>query len=161
MILVLMGVSGSGKSTVGRLLAEQLDWPFLDADDFHPSKNIAKMSNGISLDDDDRLPWLQILRNEIRARHAAGQNAILACSALKKSYRRTLAEAGDFLQFVYLKGDPDIIRNRIASRIGHYMKENLLATQFAALEEPADALTVSVDAPPEDIATTIRRALAL
>ncbi len=161
MILVIMGVSGAGKTTVGQLLAEQLDWPFFDADDFHPAENIAKMSDGIPLADADRLPWLQNLRDEMRAHHAAGNNAILACSALKESYRRTLAEIGDFVQFVYLKGDPEIIRDRLSSRTGHFMKENLLATQFAALEEPAGGLIVSIDAPPEEIAASIRQALAL
>ena len=150
MIVVLMGVCGSGKTTVGRELADDLDWAFMDADDYHPQANVSKMANGIALTDADRAPWLDRLVMELRRYNLRGDHAVLACSALKQAYRDRLAEGsittGD-LRMVYLKGDAATIEPRLASRSGHYMPATLLASQFAALEEPGDALIVDIREP--------------
>ena len=150
MIVVLMGVSGSGKTTVGRELADDLHWPFMDADDYHPQANVSKMASGIPLTDADRVPWLDRLVTELRRFNLRGEHAVLACSALKQTYRQRLDEAsickGD-LRMVYLKGDAATIAPRLASRSGHYMPETLLASQFATLEEPQDALVVDIREP--------------
>ena len=143
MIVVLMGVSGSGKSTVGEALAHVLHWPFLDADDFHPQANVDKMARGEPLTDDDRWPWLDRLAAELAAR---GGNAVLACSALKRAYRERLARAGD-VRFVHLHGDRDTIAARLASRQHRYMPATLLDSQFATLEMPVDALALDVHDP--------------
>ena len=129
MIVVVMGVSGSGKSTVGRALAERMDWPFLDADDFHPAANVAKMRAGMPLTDDDRWPWLDRLAREMAAINDRSEDAVLACSALKQAYRDALARAGD-VRFVFLKGDHATIAPRLAARAGHYMPASLLASQL-------------------------------
>ena len=156
MIVVLMGVSGSGKTTVGRAVAAELGWTFLDADDFHSQASIAKMAAGIALTDDDRLPWLDRLAEEIRAETARGRDVVLACSALKQAYRERLAQgARQDLVFVYLKGDATTIEPRLASRSGHYMPASLLASQFAALEEPAGAIVVDIRQTPEAQAAEI------
>lgn len=145
MIVVLMGVSGSGKTTVGRTLAAKLGGTFLDADDFHPPANVAKMAAGIALTDADRIPWLDRLATELRAASARGRDVVLACSALKHAYRARLADGvGEELHWVYLKGDAATIEPRLASRTGHYMPRSLLASQFAALEEPDDAIVVDI-----------------
>ena len=141
---IIMGVSGYGKSTVARLLAERLQWDFLDADDFHPPANIAKMKAGIPLDDSDRAPWLSALNERLRSSLAAGRHPVLACSALKESCRAKLRRGIDGLQIVYLKGSYEIIWPRFATRQGHYMKPEMLRSQFEALEEPYDALVVDV-----------------
>jgi gluconokinase len=143
MIVVLMGVCGSGKTTVGRVLAHELGWNFLDADAFHPEANIAKMANGVALTDDDRWPWLDRLVVEMRAVSERGGHAVVGCSALKQAYRDRLSRAGE-LRWVYLKGDAATIEPRLASRRGHYMPPSLLASQFAVLEEPAAALVVDI-----------------
>ena len=143
MIVVLMGVSGSGKTTVGCALAQELGWDFLDADAFHPEANVAKMANGVALTDDDRWPWLDRLVVEMRAVNERGEHAVLGCSALKQAYRDRLSRAGE-LRWVYLKGDTATIEPRLASRRGHYMPPSLLASQFAALEEPSAALVVDI-----------------
>jgi gluconokinase len=143
MTAVLMGVCGCGKSTVGRALADELGWTFLDADDFHPESNVAKMAAGVALTDDDRWPWLDRLSAELHSMHAVGRHAILACSALRQRYRDRLASGGE-LKWVYLKGDMATIEPRLASRRGHFMPKSLLASQFAALEEPAAALVVDI-----------------
>ena len=143
MILVVMGVSGSGKSTVGEALANALNWPFLDADDFHPQGNVDKMARGEPLGDDDRWPWLDRIAAELAAILACGGHAVLACSALKAAYRDRLARAGD-VRFVHLHGDYETIASRLASRQHRYRPASLLASQFAALEMPVDALTVDV-----------------
>jgi gluconokinase len=150
MIVVLMGVSGSGKTTVGRSLAAELGWTFLDADDFHPQASVEKMAAGIALTDADRLPWLDRLAEEIRWETARGRDVVLACSALKQVYRERLTQgARQDLVFVYLKGDATTIESRLASRSGHYMPASLLASQFAALEEPAGAIVVDIRQTPE------------
>jgi len=162
MIVVLMGVSGSGKTTVGRILAEKLGWVFLDADDFHPAANIAKMSRGEPLTDEDRRPWLEALRDRIDEACARNEDVVLACSALKHAYRDYLREdEPGCVRYVYLEGSEELIRERLAKRRGHFMPPGLLHSQFEALEPPADALRFDVTPAPEVIAERIRRALAL
>ncbi len=150
-----MGVSGCGKSTVARLLAEELDWDFFDADDFHPPANIAKMKSGIPLSDSDRDPWLSALNKMLISTLRAGRHPVLACYALKESYRAKLCQGTDDLQFVYLKGSYALIWSRISQREGHYMKPEMLRSQFEALEEPLDALVVDVQLRPEEIVEKI------
>lgn len=153
-----MGVTGAGKTTVGSLLAGQLGCDFLDADDFHPPANVAKMHQGIPLTDKDRLPWLKRLNAEIRTRAEAGRNLVLACSALKNEYRKML-EIGAALKFVYLKGSRQEIIKRLKARHGHFADEKILAGQFADLQEPGDALVVNIGRDPEEIVEEIRRGL--
>jgi gluconokinase len=143
-IVIVMGVSGCGKTTVGRALAARLGWEFIDADDFHPPENVARMRAGTPLTDGDRAGWLDALRREIASRLAAGRSAVLACSALRASYRARLRAPGESVALVHLKGDIDSIRRRLAARRGHYMPPALLESQFATLEEPEDALAVPV-----------------
>lgn len=152
---LLMGVSGSGKTSVGKALAARLGWDFFDADDFHPPENIAKMAGGIPLTDSDRAPWLDALHELISSRLKADSPAVLACSALKERYRQRLLEGNEGVQIVYLKGSYDLIWSRMEKRTGHYMKPHMLKSQFEALEEPADALTVAVSMPFEDIVKEI------
>lgn len=155
-----MGVTGSGKSTVGGMLAESLGWQFLDADEFHSAANIQKMKTGIPLDDQDRRQWLQDLRiamDDVQQRH---EGAILACSALKESYRAYLFNDND-VKLVYLKGDYDLLKQRLQQRQNHYMNPELLASQFRTLEEPADCLTVDVATEPQEIVKIIRERLNL
>jgi gluconokinase len=152
-ILILMGVVGAGKTTVGNLLAQKLGWQFADADDFHPAANVEKIRNGISLDDSDRAPWLAALRNAILQWNAKKQNVALACSALKRKYRDELRVAG--VQFVYLKGDYKLIQERLRARHGHFASESILRSQFADLEKPDDAITVEIDRSPETIVAEI------
>jgi carbohydrate kinase (thermoresistant glucokinase family) len=160
MIVVVMGVSGCGKSTVGEALAESLGWRFLDADDFHPPANVAKMAAGTPLVDEDRWPWLDRLAAEMRAINAGGGDAVLACSALRQAYRDRLAAAGD-VRFVHLAGDLPTIAARLASRQHRYMPQSLLASQFATLEPPADAIAVDVRDPVAVQIAAIRAALGL
>ncbi len=159
MIVVLMGVSGSGKTTVGRLLSERLGWPLLDADDFHPPANIEKMRAGIPLTDDDRWPWLDRLNGLLRIKDSNRENALLACSALKQKYRDRLAAGCRDLRWVHLKGSFELIESRLKARKGHYMKAGLLESQFAALEEPVDAITADISAAPKAIADAVEAAL--
>jgi len=158
MIVVLMGVCGCGKSTVGRALAKDLGWAYLDADDLHPPTNVEKMASGIPLTDEDRWPWYDRIVAELRRLTASGRHVVLACSALKQAYRDRLARAGD-LRVAYLKGDAAAIEPRIASRKGHFMPASLLASQFATLEEPADAIVVDVTQSIAAQVATIARAL--
>ena len=158
MIVVLMGVCGSGKTTIGRALAAALDWPFLDADTLHPQANVVKMAGGIPLTDEDRWPWYDRIAAEIRRYAAAGKHVVIACSALKQVYRDRLAKGGP-VRFVYLKGDAATIGPRLAGRTGHFMPASLLASQFATLEEPADAIVVDTVQPVEAQVATITRAL--
>ncbi|TBW36114.1 gluconokinase [Siculibacillus lacustris] len=150
MIVILMGVAGSGKSTVGRMLADRLGCGFADADGFHPPANVEKMRAGIELQDEDRRPWLLALRAAIEGWQAAGVDRVIACSALKQAYREILSPAGD-VTFVHLKGDPAVIAARLAARQGHYMNPTLLGSQFATLEDPQDALVVDIAGTPEEI----------
>ena len=160
MILLVMGVTGSGKTTVGKLLAQRLGWLFLDADDFHPAENIAKMKRGIPLRDEDREPWLTAIHAELLECAAKNKDAVLACSALKQSYRERLG-AGVELRICYLKGTYQEIGVRLQSRTRHFAGEGILAGQFADLEEPRDALVLRVSEPPEEIVGDVLRKLKL
>lgn len=160
MIVIVMGVVGAGKTTVGRLLAGQLGWEFADADDFHPTANVEKIRRGVALTDRDRKPWLERLRKAINQWIADGRNVVLACSALKRSYRREL-KAGPEVRFVYLKGSPEQIAERLRARQGHFAGEKILASQFADLEEPEAAVVVKIDLTPEQIVTEVRERLGL
>lgn len=145
MIIIVMGVAGAGKTTVGKLLAAKLGWEFADADNFHSARNIEKMRSGQPLTDADRAPWLASLRVRIEGWVAANNNGVLACSALKQSYREHLV-LGPEVRIVYLKGDLTVLRERLRSRQSHYMREEMLASQLAVLEEPDDAITVDIAA---------------
>ena len=160
MIVLLMGVTGAGKTTISSLLAQQLGWEFVDADSFHSPENVEKIRQGIALNDADRVPWLQAIRDAILKWIAERRNVVLACSALKKSYRHELY-LGSEVKFVYLKGSYDLIYQRLRARHGHFASEKILASQFAALEEPDDAVTVVIDQPAEAIVAEIRRGLGL
>ena len=160
MIAIVMGVTGSGKTLVERLQAQQLGWEFADADDFHPQANVEKMERGIPLNDEDRRPWLERLRVQITDWIANGQSAVLACSALKRTYRQELS-VGPEVRFVYLKGSPELIRQRLRLRRGHFADEKILAGQFADLEEPETAVTVDIAQTPEKIVAEIREGLGL
>jgi gluconokinase len=160
MIVIVMGVVGAGKTTIGRLLAQELEWGFADADDFHPLSNIEKISHGIPLTDEDRDPWLQLLRDAIVGWIAAGRNVVLACSALKGSYRQRL-HAGPEVRFVYLKGAPVLIAERLHSRHGHFADEQILSSQLHDLEEPVDAIVMDIAGSPKEIVRRIRKELAL
>ena len=150
MIIVVVGVSGSGKTTVGTLLAEAMKCPFLEGDSLHPKQNIDKMSRGIPLTDTDRAPWLSAIHARILDHFERAQDLVVGCSALKQEYRRVLA-GGLPITWVYLKGSPALIRSRLEHRPRHFMKVDMLASQFEALEEPSDALVVDVSAPPSAI----------
>jgi gluconokinase len=160
MIAIVMGVVGAGKTTVGKLLASQLGWEFADADDFHPQSNVKKIRHGIALTDEDREPWLDRLREAIVRWIAEGKSVILACSALKRSYRAKLC-VGPQVRFVYLKGSAALIADRLRSRHGHFAGESILASQLADLEEPEKAITADITGTPEQIAAEIKRALAM
>jgi gluconokinase len=160
MVIILMGVTGSGKTTIGRGLARELGWPFYDADDFHPAANVEKMSRGVPLDDADRAPWLAALRELVRGLVESGGHAVLACSALKKSYRDYLLIDGR-VRLVYLKGDDGLIRERLRDRRGHFMEAAMLDSQFAALEEPEGALRVDISPPPAEVVEAIRDGLGV
>ena len=149
--VVVMGVAGSGKTTVGEQLEQRLGWNFYDADAFHPAENIAKMANGTPLNDTDRVPWLAALSVLISTSLEQDRPAVLACSALKESYRQQLLAGNEGVQFVYLKGSYDLIWSRISSRKDHYMKPQMLQSQFEALEEPVDAWTFDVSLPVDEI----------
>jgi gluconokinase len=162
MILVIMGVTGSGKTTVGKLLAHELGWKFLEGDDYHPAANIEKMRGGIPLVDEDRQPWLDAIRQRLGELSAAGQNVVLACSALKHDYQHYLAQhAPESVRFVVLVGSEELIRRRLAERKGHFMNPALLQSQFEALDPPKDALYIDIGPSPEAIVTEIRRELGL
>lgn len=149
-----MGVSGCGKTTIGRLLSEKMGVPYYDADDFHTPSNIEKMERNIPLNDEDRLPWLQILANKMESLEN-NSGAVLACSALKESYREILASKISNINWVYLAGSFNLIKSRIESRHGHYMKSDLLKSQFKALEVPDYGVHISIDKSPETIVNTI------
>lgn len=152
---IVMGVSGSGKTSVGKSLADRLEWDFYDADDFHPPANVAKMANGIPLDDSDRVPWLAALHDLISSSLQADRPGVLACSALKERYRQQLTEDRDGVQVIYLKGSYDLIWSRMEKRTDHYMKPHMLRSQFEALEEPTASLTVDIAKPLDEIVQEI------
>ena len=162
MMVIVMGVSGCGKTTVGRLLARELGYEFLDADDLHPEANVAKMARGVALTDDDRWPWLDAIVAAMHDRAARGCGAVIACSALKEAYRERLRRGGDAVdevRIVYLKGDAATIAGRLASRSGHYMPASLLASQFTALEEPENAIVIDIRRTTEEQVRQIAAAL--
>jgi gluconokinase len=161
MVIVLMGVAGSGKTTVGQALARRLGWAFEDADDFHPEHNREQMHRGLPLSDYDRRPWLNAIRAAISQYLRAGKNAIFACSALKQRYRELLAADGGNVKFVYLKGSRELIAARLAHRTGHFFDPALLQTQFKDLEEPCNVPEVDISLPPETIADSIVATLGL
>jgi gluconokinase len=163
MMVIVMGVSGCGKTTVGRALARDLALEFLDADDFHPAASVSKMAEGIALTDDDRWPWLDAIAAAVHEHALHGRGAVIACSALKEAYRQRLRRGfggAAETRIVYLKGDAATIAPRLASRSGHFMPASLLASQFAALEEPGDAIVIdirrTVDEQVRQIATALR-----
>ncbi|MDP9339518.1 MAG: gluconokinase [Acidobacteriota bacterium] len=168
MIILMMGITGSGKTTVGELLSARLRWTFADADDFHSAANKEKMHRGIALTDADRGPWLSAIRAQMLRWAAANENGVVTCSALKQSYRDFLlapdASASNFsgeVKIVYLRGNASLIAARVHSRAGHFAGESLLASQLATLEEPQDALTLDVDQMPAQIVAEILRRLHL
>jgi gluconokinase len=160
LVVVLMGVTGTGKTEVGTRLARALGGEFAEGDDYHPPANVAKMRSGTPLDDADRQPWLETLSHEIGAWLDAGKTVVLACSALKQRYRDILKAGRPGVRFVHLEGDRDLVRSRLAQRRGHYMPATLLDSQFAALEEPADAITVGIEGTPDAIVSEIMKGLA-
>ena len=156
-----MGVTGCGKTKVGAMLAEACGWEFHDADDFHPAENVAKMKSGVALTDEDRWPWLQRLNTFLLVSERAGKNLVLACSALKQAYRDRLARGCATTRFVFLDGDIELIRARLAGRQGHYMNPKLLDSQFAILERPTDALRLDVAESPDVLVQRVRVQLAV
>jgi len=162
-ILIIFGVSGAGKTTVGKLLARELGWSFIEADDFHPAANIEKMRSGHPLTDKDRWPWLEQLRQQIERSFSAGENAVLACSALKRAYRDRL-RVSDEVKFVFLSGDYALVEKQLRSRHGHFMNAALLQSQFDDLEEPKadeNVLTIKLGGTPEEIVERIKAKLNL
>jgi gluconokinase len=162
--LIVMGVSGSGKSTIGEKLAQRLGWKYEDGDGFHPDSNVAKMSAGQPLTDEDRWPWLQAIADEIDRVCSAGDHVVIACSALKRAYRDVLVHGRSDVRIIYLKGTEELIASRLALRKGHFMPPGLLASQFKTLEPPDASekpVTVSIDAPVETIVDDILRQLRL
>ncbi|MGC1619644.1 MAG: gluconokinase [Candidatus Acidiferrum sp.] len=158
MIVIVMGTTASGKTTIGSMLATRLGWEFVDADDFHPPANVEKMRHGIPLTDVDREPWLQALRDKIIQWHCETRNVVLACSALKQSYRDALRATSD-VRFVYLKGTYELFIKRVLARKGHFAKQDLLASQFADLEEPTDAITLDASKSREEMVQEVFRKL--
>lgn len=156
-IIIVMGVAGAGKSTVAARLADALGWAFLDGDALHPAANVDKMRRGLPLTDADRAPWLGVLRTRIEAYLASGERAVIACSALKRAYRRRL-RVDPAVVFVYLKGTVPVLRERLAQRRDHFMKATLLSSQLAALEEPQDALVLDARLPVERLVGCIAEA---
>jgi len=157
LLILMMGVSGTGKSTVGRRLATELGWPYHEADDFHSAANKAKMGRGEPLNDADRAPWLAAIRAAMDECRAAGRPAVFTCSALKESYRRVLLDGASDTALVFLTGDRDLLLARMQHRPGHYMKPGMLDSQLAVLEPPAGALTLDVRHTPEELVAAIRR----
>ncbi|MCY1017373.1 gluconokinase [Pyxidicoccus sp. MSG2] len=161
MVVIVMGVSGAGKTTVGRALAAALGWRFVDADDLHPKASIAKMAAGVPLTDEDRWPWLQVLRGVMEDALARGEDLVMACSALKRSYRTVLEVDPSRMRWVYLNAPREVLARRLAQRHGHFMPPSLLDSQLATLEIPADALEVDVSPPPDVVVQHLREGLGL
>jgi gluconokinase len=161
MVVILMGVAGSGKTTIGGLLARRLGWEFYDGDDFHSAHNREKMQRGEALSEEDREPWLEALRELISQSVMNHKNAVIACSALKQTYRERLTGGSNEVRLVYLKGTPELIRRRVAARHGHFFDPALLQSQFDVLEEPCDALIVDIAEAPEQITDAIIAGLGL
>lgn len=159
MLVLIMGVAGSGKTLIGSMLAQALGWEFRDADSFHPPANVQKMSRGIPLTDADREPWLDLIQQALCQWAASGKDAVVACSALKQRYRERISRQCP-VTFVYLKGDFELIHSRMAARQGHFMKAEMLASQFGDLEEPADAIVVDISGSPAEIVGQILTRLA-
>jgi len=161
MVIVVMGVTGVGKTTIGKQLANTLGWPFYDADDFHPSTNVEKMRQGMALVDEDRLPWLKALNVLIKESLNRGSSAVLACSALRASYRELLKDGNEGVHFVYLSARSEIVQARLNARVGHFMNPTLLASQFQTLEVPSDAIHVNAERSPDEVVQEIIAALGL
>ena len=162
MVVVLMGVSGSGKTTIGKILAGKLSWPFVEGDDYHPAANVEKMRAGKPLTDEDRRPWLAALRERVDRACTTGEDVVLACSALKHAYQDYLERHDPAcVHYVYLHGSEELIKKRLAARKGHFMNPALLHSQFETLEPPAEAVRVDVAGSPEDVADEVRRRLGL
>jgi len=161
MIILLMGVAGSGKTTIGRQLAMELHWPYHEADDFHSAANKEKMGRGVPLDDADRAPWLAAIHAAMAECVAQGRSAVFSCSALKEKYRQVLAAGLPDLRLFYLAGDRDLLLQRIERRVGHYMKPGMLDSQLAALEAPGGALTLDISRSPAELVAAIRKSLAV
>ena len=163
MVIIIFGVSGAGKTTVGKLLGQELGWRFYEADDFHSSANIERMRRGVPLTDDDRWPWLENLRELVKRCVAANENAVLACSALKRMYRERL-RVSPGVKLVFLRGDYALISEHLRHRRGHFMNPGLLRSQFADLEEPQPdegVLTVELGRTPRDLVDEIKTSLRL
>jgi gluconokinase len=161
-VVVVMGVAGCGKSTVGALLADRLGWQFVDGDWLHPAANVEKMRSGVALTDDDRWPWLEAISGRIAQICTEGESVVVACSALKRAYRDVLIGARPGARLVYLKGDAETIARRLAARDGHFMPPSLLASQYEVLEEPAadeNAIVLGIDRPPRQMAESLARLL--
>jgi carbohydrate kinase (thermoresistant glucokinase family) len=163
-VLIVMGVSGAGKTTIGTLLAELLQWEFADGDAFHPAENVRRMHAGIPLTDEDRWPWLAAIAEWIDAKRSAGEHGIVACSALKRRYRRVLVEGREDVCVVYLKAAPALLRERLTARRGHFMPAELLQSQLDTLEEPAAderAIAVCAEGDPHAVALRVLAALGI
>jgi len=163
-VIVVMGVAGSGKTTIASRLAERLRWRFAEGDSFHPPANVARMRDGIALTDEDRWPWLDAIAAWIDSARASGERSVITCSALKRAYRERLAGGPDDVRFVYLKGEYGLVARRMAARTGHYMPLALLQSQYDALEEPRPGespLVVAIEPSPEEIVAAIVAALGL
>lgn len=160
MVVLIMGVEGSGKTSVGQLLAQTLGWMFVDGDDFHSASNKEKMSRGVPLDDADRGPWLRAIHDFVVDQTAKGHNLVLACSALKRSHREQLQQATE-MKIVYLKGSFNLFYSRLQKRQAHFARETLLASQFASLEEPTDAVTIDASLPEAEIVKQVKSTLPL
>lgn len=164
-VLVVMGVSGAGKTTLGRALAAALGWTFYEGDDFHPAENVARMEAGIPLSDADREPWLDALAALIERALAAGEPLVLACSSLRERYRQKLAAPAaatpGALRFIYLRLPPVLARERVAARVGHFMPAALIESQYEALEEPTDVLVLDASRPVTELVRTVRTAFGL
>lgn len=161
MVIIVMGVRGCGKTHIGGLLASRLGWIFLDADDHHPEANIAKMASGVPLTDADRKPWLERLRVLLGETDRAGRDAVLACSALRRTYRELIAAEVRVPRFVYLRAEEELLRQRLESRKNHFFRGDLLESQISLLEEPADAITLDASMDPDEAVTKIIDALSL